>query len=257
MPEEGPNRPTVLVEPDDEAATTRAAEMVKSIICEAAARRGMCCIALAGGTTPHDLYQRLADTGTEREVPWSQVQIFFGDERDVPLDHVESNYNMVQRTLLDHVPVPPSQIHPMRGDADDIDAAAAEYEAIIRRTVPSDGGPLPRFDLILLGMGGDGHTASLFPRTPALAETERLVLANPVRVLGRTRITMTYPLINATRNILMLVTGEDKADAIASLLGPAPRPVEDLPAAGVGPTDGTWILVLDSGAARQWRQRAD
>lgn len=256
MPE-GPNQPTVLIECDAEAATARAAEMVQSVICEAAAGRGTCCMALAGGTTPHDLYQQLAHTGTDEQVPWSRVQIFFGDERDVPLDHVESNYNMAQRTLLDHVPVPPSQIHPMRGDADDIDAAAAEYEATLRRMVPSEDGNLPRFDLLLLGMGGDGHTASLFPRTPALAETERLVLANPVRVLGRKRITMTFPLINAARNVLMLVTGEDKADAIGSLLSPSPRPVEDLPAAGVKPTDGKWILILDAPAARQWRRSAE
>lgn len=237
----------VCIEPTAEQATDLVADLVKTIICDAVSRNRTCHVALAGGTTPHALYQRLARSGVGGEVPWDSCEVFFGDERDVSLDHIESNYFMAQRTLLDHLPIEPGRIHPMRGDTPDLSAAAAEYEDTIRRIVPAGGGPTPRFDLILLGMGGDGHTASLFPETEALSEARRLVVANPVPVLGRTRLTFTFPLINAARNIVLLVTGDDKIEAVAKLLSGQ----KTLPAAFVEPADGMLTMVFDSAAARR------
>ena len=239
----------VMVEPSAEKATWFAAELVKSIICESDEDDGVCRIALSGGTTPHGLYLMLAGAALSGEVPWRNVEVFFGDERDVPQDNVESNYRMAQRTLLDHVPIEPERIHPMPADAEDLAAAAASYEETIRKSLPADDSGLPRFDLILLGMGGDGHVASLFRGTEALAETEKLVTAYFVPVLGRKRMTFTYPLINAARNVILLVTGADKARVVATLLDD--KEARDcLPAAGVAPTNGILALVLDAAAAK-------
>ena len=240
----------VVVERTAEQATAAAANLFKTIVCEAVGHRGRAHVALAGGTTPHALYQNLAADATSGQVPWREVEVFFGDERDVPQDHVESNYRTVQRALLDHVPVDPARVHPMPADAEDIHAAAEQYAQTIRQAVPSDGGQVPRFDLILLGMGGDGHTASLFPNTDALKEHKHLVYAGFVPVLGRNRMTFTYPLINAARNVLFLVTGSDKAEAVLGVLGDSEEIRKQLPAAAVRPTGGCLIMVLDAAAAR-------
>ncbi len=240
----------IIVEDSAEQATAMASQLFKTIVCESIAESDCCHLALAGGTTPHALYQELATSSVSGEMPWGGVQVFFGDERDVPQDHVESNYRMVQRTLLDHIPVPPSHIHPMLADSPDISAAAAEYEQHIRQAVPSQPDGLPQFDLILLGMGGDGHTASLFPDTEALHETEKLVTAYFVPALGRNRMTFTFPLINAAKNVTLLVTGEDKANAVAVLLGDDPSAKENLPAAHIAPA-GLFMLVLDAAAAKR------
>ena len=239
----------VIVESTAEAATDSVVALLKTILCEAVDTRGGAHVALAGGTTPHKLYQRLGESGMAGDLPWSKVEVFFGDERDVPQDHVESNFRMVQRTLLDHVPINWAKVHPMRADAEDIDAAAKEYEQIIRQRVSAEDNEIPRFDLVLLGVGADGHVASLFPGTDAVGEREKLVGAHFVPVLGRKRMTLTLPLINAARNIVFLVTGQDKAEAIAILLGERQSP-QELPASLVAPDDGMLCFVLDSEAAR-------
>jgi len=239
----------VIVETTADAATGSVAGLVKSILCEAVDARGSAHAALSGGTTPHKLYQQLGELGMSGELPWSKVEIFFGDERDVPQDHVESNFCMVQRTLLDHVPINWAKVHPMRADAEDIDAAAKEYEQIIRQQVPAGDNDIPRFDLVLLGMGADGHVASLFPGTEVLGEREKLVTAHFVPVLGRKRMSVTFPLINAARNVVFLVTGQDKAEAIDILLGERQSP-QELPASHVAPDDGMLCFVLDGEAAR-------
>ena len=250
------NSPEVVLEYLPEDAITRAAGLFKVVVSEAVARRGACYLALAGGTTPHALYQTLADSGVSGEMPWPKTHVFFGDERDVPHDHVESNYRMAQRTLLDHLPIRPDQIHPMPADAEDLEAAAGQYEQTIRRIVPAGPDGIPRFDLVLLGMGGEGHTVSLFPCTPkALDEDKKLVLAHFVPVLGRRRMTFTLPLINSASSILMLVLGEDKADAVATILGDERGTRTHHPAARVAPRDGRFILVLDGAAARKSRFR--
>ncbi len=239
----------VCIEPTPDTAVSLAATLFKTIVCDAVDKRGVCHIALAGGTTPQPLYQALAASGMGNEVPWNQADVFFSDERNVPLDHVESNYRLAQRIMLDHLPIEPNHIYPIRGDADDLDAAAREYEETIRRIVHVEG-DLPRFDLILLGMGGDGHAASLFPGTKALDETQRLVVANYVPVLDRMRLTFTYPLINAARNVMMLVLGDDKVEAIGIYMSPDPAVRSKIPAGRVNPTDGLLTLVTDSAAYR-------
>ena len=246
--------PKVLVEDTPEEATAVAAELVKSIICESAHIRHACHIALSGGTTPRALYQHLTATCASGEVPWSEVEVFFGDERDVSHDDIASNYGMVQRTLLDHVPVPPFRVHPMGGDSPDLESAAAEYEKTICRAIGGQSGAIPQFDLILLGMGGDGHVASLYPETSAITESDRLVVSQFIPVLGRNRMTFTYPLINAARNVLLLITGEDKAEAVSRLLSDDPAARKKLPAAGIEPA-GTFMIILDAAAAKRAQQK--
>ena len=241
----------VVVESTAERATWFTTEIVKSVICEAVDLHGLCHVALAGGTTPHGLYLMLAGAAVTGDVPWRDVEVFFGDERDVSHDDIESNSRMVRETLLDHVPIDPQRVHPMPADAQDLDAAAGDYERTIRQIVPVGRDNIPRFDLILLGMGGEGHTASLFPETEILDETDRLVASYFVPVLGRQRMTFTFPLINAARNVLLLVTGADKADAVARLLGDDDEARRQLPAARIAPTDGKVILVLDEAAGKQ------
>jgi len=245
----------VYVEPSVEQATGLASKFFKEVVSEAGGRDGLCHLALAGGTTPHGLYLRLASDGCSGEVPWQNVEVFFGDERDVPQDHVASNYRMAQRTLLDHVPIELVHIHPMPADSEDIQGAAAEYEKAIRKAVPSDEQGIPRFDLILLGMGGDGHTAGIFPNTEAVGETEKLVVAYRVPVLGRDRMTVTFPLINAARNVILFVTGADKADAVAKLLDNDPQARAELPVSHVDPAKGNFKIILDAAAARATNQK--
>ena len=226
------------------------ADLVRVIIRESVNKNGSCRIALAGGTTPHALYRQLAREVVSCEVPWQDVDVFFSDERDVPHDHVASNFCMAQRALLDHVPVSPARVHPMPADGEDLDAAAERYEQLIRETVSAVSDGIPGFDLILLGMGGDGHTASLFPFTDALAETERLVVSHFVPVLGRRRMTFTFPIINAARNIVALVTGADKAQAIFTLMGDDEEARADLPFSMIRPISGKFILAMDHTASR-------
>jgi 6-phosphogluconolactonase len=250
------DRLKILVEPDVERALDTAANLVATIACESVAARGQVTIALSGGTTPQPLYELLTRQPRSDGIPWQEAQVFFGDERDVPADHPDSNYRMAQQTLLDRVPVRIEHVHPMPGDAADLERAAGQYaELIIDHVSPGPSG-LPAFDLVLLGMGGDGHVASLFPGTPALEEKLKLVTTHFVPVLGRKRMTFTIPLINAARNILFLVTGVDKADAVVKVLSDDPAVAAELPAGRVRPTDGTLFFLMDSGAARKTSHRA-
>ncbi|HUS47968.1 MAG TPA: 6-phosphogluconolactonase [Phycisphaerae bacterium] len=240
----------VIVKRTAEEAAGFVADLFKTIACEAAGERGVCRVALAGGTTPRGLYGVLARQAIGGDVPWNQVEIFFGDERDVPHDHVESNFGMAQRTLLDHLPIPVANVHPMPADSPDLEKAAAEYEQTIRKKVTAGSDGMPRFDLILLGMGGDGHVASLFPSSSGLQEGKKLVLACFVPVLSRRRMTFTFPLINAARYVILLVTGDDKAAVVARVLGGDAQARKGLPAAGVNPKKGVLFMVLDAAAAR-------
>jgi 6-phosphogluconolactonase len=237
----------MIVEPTPLDASTKAAEILKECITQAIDQHGQANVVLAGGTTPRSAYQRLAEQAAYDNVNWSQVSFFIGDERDVPQDDVESNYGTAQRTLMDHLPIDWSKVHPMRADAEDLDAAAAEYEQTVRQHVPAGPEGIPQFDLIMLGMGGDGHTASLFPDSSALDEWDKLITAVHVPVLGRHRMTMTFPLINAARNILMLITGDDKAKAVHDVFQ---QRDPSLPASRLEVKHGTIHVVLDEAAAR-------
>ena len=241
----------VVVEASAEQAVGVVAELFASMVCDCVDRAGSCYVALSGGTTPYALYKQLAAEAMSGKVPWQDVEVFFGDERDVPHDHVESNYGRIQRILLDQVPVRPDRVHPMPADAEDLPGAAGLYEQTIRRIVPAGEDGKPRFDLILLGMGGDGHVASLFPATEALEKVQELVTVCFVPVLGRHRMTFTFPLINSARQVILLVTGGDKAEAVAPLLGNDEELRRRLPAANVAPKEGKLYFVFDVAAGRQ------
>jgi 6-phosphogluconolactonase len=219
------------------------------------ASRGVFTIALSGGSTPRKLYEMLATPAISADAPWQDIRVFWGDERHVPPDHLESNYRMAREALLDHVPIPEENIHRIMAELPNADAVAAAYEDDIRRTfdlddaVPPPGQiALPRFDLILLGIGEDGHTASLFPHTPALSERKRLVVANPVAKLATTRITLTVPVLNNAERVWFVVTGGSKSKILRDVIEGPYRP-EDLPSQLINPTDGELLFLLDSTVA--------
>jgi len=179
---------------------------------EAIDQRGRFAVALAGGSTPKATYEALARDYAQR-LDWGRVHVFFGDERTVPPDHEDSNYRMAHEAFLSRLPV--GGVHRMRGESPPA-AAAAAYEEELRRFFGPD--EPARLDLILLGLGEDGHTASLFPETSALDVTDRWVVANPVLKLGTTRLTLTVPVINAAQAVIFLVAGEGKAEALREIL---------------------------------------
>lgn len=222
----------------------RAEDLVATAAHAAIAQRGRFVLALAGGSTPRLLYERLA----HREgVDWPRWNLYWGDERCVPPDHADSNFGMVTKTLLQPLAargVEPGAVARMQGEIDP-HAAAAAYDALLHTL---GAGVTPRFDLILLGMGSDGHTASLFPHTPALSERERLAAANPVEKLHTMRLTVTLPLINAARSVLFLVAGPDKATALADVLGDQ-RDADRWPSQAVQPHAGDVTWLVDTAAA--------
>ena len=227
-----------------------AAELVARIAAEATAD-GRFTIALSGGSTPRALYELLASPDQAGRVSWERWHVFWGDERLVPPDDPMSNYRMAKEALLGRVPIPAEQLHRIRGEADP-ELAASEYEELMRETF--DPG-VPAFDLILLGLGDDGHTASLFPGTEALNERRRLVAANRVPQLDTTRITFTLPLINAARHIVFIVAGGSKAAALRSVLEPA-RDGPPPPAASVMPERGDLCWIADSDAVASLHRTA-
>ncbi len=202
-------------------------------------------VALAGGQTPRDVYARLAAPPWRETIPWASLRFFQGDERPVGPDHPDSNWGMARRALLDRVAVRGEHLHRMIGEAADLDAAAAAYADILAEQLPASNG-VPVFDLVLLGIGTDGHTASLFPGTPALHETCRSVVANPVAALGTTRLTLTLPVLNAAASVWFLVSGASKAGIVRRLL--VDRDPE-LPASAVRPVTGRCLWLLDAAAA--------
>ena len=211
--------------------------------------RGRFTVALAGGTTPRPLYARLADpAAAHREaVPWGSLQVFFADERQVPPDHPESNMRMANEALLRHVPIPEEQVHRIRGENPDPERAAEEYEQILADHFRLEPRQAPRFDLVLLGLGADGHTASLFPGGAALAETLRLVVGVPASGAGFDRVTMTLPVLNGAAAVMFVVSGASKAPALRRVIGGDAA----LPAARVRPRAGTLIFLADRDAAAQ------
>jgi 6-phosphogluconolactonase len=214
---------------------------------EAVDERGACAVALAGGSTPRRLYRCLADAALARRIPWDRVRVYFGDERSVPWDHPDSNFRMARESLLDHVPIPPAQVHPMDARPAHLWQGVAAYARALGRHLPPDAAGYPRLDLVLLGMGPDGHTASLFPGTCALHD-DRPVAALYVPRLRTWRMTLTFPTLAAAHRIAFLVAGADKAEAVARVLGGAgDEPA--LPAARVAPRSGHLEWHLDAGAA--------
>ncbi|MCS7011787.1 MAG: 6-phosphogluconolactonase [Anaerolineales bacterium] len=244
LDEKGQHR-LVLV-PSPEALAAWGAREIVRLAQEAIAQRGLFHWVLSGGNTPQALYQRLAELPNE-SIPWSQVHVWWGDERNVPLTDEQSNYRMAWQVLLGRIPLPQANIHRIRTELG-AKEAASEYAAELQATVPAWASTLPRLDLILLGMGEDGHTASLFPYTSGLTERQQLVIANPVPQLQTTRITMTLPLINAAAHVMFLVSGASKAETLWKVLF-GPRMPLELPAQEVQPVSGTLTWLVDAPAA--------
>lgn len=206
---------------------------------DAIASHGQFIVALAGGSTPRDTYLRLGQEDLVSKVLWSRVQILWGDERCVPPQNVESNYRMARETLLDRVPVPAANVHRIHGE-DDPGTAAAAYEATLRA--------LPRIDLVLLGLGEDGHTASLFPGGTAVHEQTRWVVAARATAASMWRITLTPAVINAAAEVLFLVSGGAKANILRRVLE-GPRRPQELPAQAIAPSKGRLRWYVDAAAA--------
>lgn len=226
-----------------------AAEEVGRAASEAVTQRGRFTIALSGGSTPRNLYNLLA-TNARSSLPWEQMFFFWSDERHVPPTDPDSNYRMADEAMLAKIPVPAGNVFRVPAENPDAAAAAAIYEQTLRKLFSLPAEPMPRFDLILLGMGPDGHTASLFPETPALRENSRLVVANWVEKLKTSRLTFTLPVINAARCVAFLVSGADKAPALRAVLE-SDAPGEQYPAKLVRPVDGRLVWLVDRAAASQ------
>jgi 6-phosphogluconolactonase len=242
-------KPIVQVLPDAETLFHTAGDAFARAARDAVRDRGRFAVALSGGSTPRALYAALAtDADLRAAVPWTQCEFFWGDERHVPPDDVASNYRMAHEAMLGRVPVGPAQVHRIKGEYPDAGKAAAEYEVELRRAFRLGPDELPRFDLILLGLGPDGHTASLFPGTAALAETTRLVVANRVSQFDTDRITLTLPVLNNAARVIFLVEGSAKAAILRTVLDSPPGAVP-LPAQQVRLTDGTLMWLVDRAAA--------
>jgi 6-phosphogluconolactonase len=231
----------VVVLPDAPAVAVEAARRLAEIAAASVAERGRCVVALSGGSTPALFHRTLAALPWRERISWARLHVCWSDERCVPPDNPESNYGAAKRDLLAHVPLPAENIHRMAGEEEPAEAAR-EYEAELRRLFGGEA----RFDLVVLGLGLDGHVASLFPGALALEETERLVVAT-VSPAGQARLTLTLAAINAARNVLVLVTGAGKAGIVRAVLR------EDagraLPAQRVKPADGTLTWMMDREAA--------
>jgi 6-phosphogluconolactonase len=242
----------VVVLADLAAVAREAADRLAALARESIAAHEAFAVALSGGSTPRALFEVLASADYRDRVEWGRALVFWSDERCVPPDHLDSNYRLARQALLSKVAIAPGNAHRLRGEIDP-GQAALEYEQIIRRevTAPTTGG-VPTFDLILLGMGPDGHTASLFPGTAALREEARLVAANFVPRLNAHRLTFTPPLINAAANVMFMVAGSGKAETLRAVLEGEHQP-DGLPAQIVSPANGRLTWLVDRAAASQLR----
>lgn len=230
----------------DELARAAAQEFVK-LANEAVHAKGSLTVALSGGSTPREMHRKLAGEFASA-VPWNKIFFFWGDERHVPPDHSDSNYRMAWETLLSKVPVPPENIFRVHSEDPDARATAVAYEQTLSAAFGLQDRDLPRFDLILLGMGPDGHTASLFPGTAAVRDQSSLVVANWVPKFNTWRITFTLHVLNNAANVLFLVDGKEKAPALASVFDPT-SPPEQFPAKMVHPRNGNLIWMVGNDAA--------
>lgn len=234
--------------PDPATVAVATADRFVTAARKAIEANGIFRVALSGGSTPKQVYPLLLEPARRDAIDWSRVEFFWGDERAVPPDHPDSNFGVAYQTLIAHLPnVRPERIHRMPAEAPDIDAAALSYEGEIRLAFGARGNEPPAFDLIWLGMGPDGHTASLFPGTLALEEAERWVVGNWVPSQDAWRMTLTYPALNAGRRVMFVVTGADKAKALRAIRAGG----SGLPAEAVAGRRVEWII--DAAAAGEKR----
>ena len=239
--------PGVRVCRDAAAVARAAARQFVDWAWQSIAREGSFIVALSGGSTPREMYRLLATPEFRAQVDWPRVQLFWGDERAVPPDDPESNYGMARRELLLKVPIPPQNVHRMEAERPNIGRAAHDYEEVLRQVLDLDERGFPRFHLVLLGMGPDGHTASIFPGVRITRQTSRWVSTPMVAKLGAKRMTLTLPVLDAAMRVLFMITGAEKADVLQRVLdGNADPPY---PAQLVQPRDGTRYFLLDEAVA--------
>ena len=244
------NREIQIVE-NGEAVSRTAAELMVSMVVKRLKSKKSFAVALSGGSTPKNMFALLAnDAALRNRMPWDKVHFFWGDERHVPPDHTDSNYRMANEAMLSKVPVPPGNIHRIRAENPDAGKAAEEYEQELRRFFKLGTEQLPPFDCVFLGMGSDGHTASLFPGTKALHEGKRLVVSNWVDKFQSYRITLTTPVLNNADLVIFLVSGEEKAEPLRVVLEGQKQP-ELYPSQLIEPTHGKLLWLVDRAAAGQ------
>ncbi|MDZ7343527.1 MAG: 6-phosphogluconolactonase [candidate division KSB1 bacterium] len=227
-----------------EAAT----ELIAGIVGRAIEKNGRCTIALAGGNTPREVYQKLAADPLQRRIAWRNLHLFWGDERLVPPDHPDSNFGMARAAMLAQVPIPEANVHRIKGELSPAQAAR-EYATELRRVFQNQE---IRFDLVCLGIGEDGHTASLFPGTEAISEAIKPVAAVYVPQFDKWRVTLTLPVINRAREVVFMVAGKSKAQIVANILQ-VKQPETKWPASMVQPKDGVLHWLLDAEAAALMR----
>ncbi len=244
-------RPKVQRYANAEILSRGAAEKFTQCARDAIAHREKFTVVLSGGATPQQLYRLLASEPFRNDIDWSRVEFFWGDERTVPIDHPDSNFRLAYRAMIGKLPCAETQIHRYKVESEDRSEAAQDYQREIARYFEhsADGKP-PAFDLILLGLGPDGHTASLFPHTEAVGENKRWVVCNPVPQLKTDRFTLTAHILNCGRTVLFLVAGEDKAEALHAVLD-GPTDTGRFPAQLIHPSAGQLIWLVDEAAASQ------
>lgn len=238
----------VRVLPDGEAIAKRCAQRFVEIAIAAVRERGSFHVALAGGSTPKILYSLLVeDPALRSQVPWDKMHVFFGDERHVAPDDPQSNFCMARETMFAKSPLKPEQVSRIKGEFPAAEDAAKEYDQALRTYFKLSEGQFPRFDLVLLGMGSEGHTLSIFPGTKALRENRRIAVHNWVGKVLMDRITLTAPAVNNAANIIFMVTGADKAPALTAVLERFYEP-DQLPAQLIQPLNGTLLWLVDDAA---------
>lgn len=241
------SRSNIIVADDAQALYVRSAEEITHFAGEAICTHGEFTLCLSGGSTPAATYELLA-TRFQLSVDWKEVQFFWGDERCVPPDDPASNYGMANRTMLSRLALRPDQVHRIRGEEPPEQAARA-YEEDLRKRFGLMEGEFPQFSLVLLGLGENSHTASLFPGSPAIHETERMAVAVEVDAPERHRVSLTAPVFNSAARVMFMAAGENKAQAVRNILQ-GPRDPEKFPAQLIAPSNGELVWLLDKAAAR-------
>ncbi len=238
--------PDVRILTNIDAIAKRAAQDFVQSATQAVSEKGSFTVALSGGSTPKALYSLLAsDAALRSQLPWDKMYLYFGDERSVGPDHPDSNFRMATETMFSRVPLKPEQVFRIKGEYKDTEKAAQEYEQALRASFKIGEGQFPPFDLVFLGIGNEGHTASLFPGTKALHETKRIVVRNWVGKLYTNRITLTAPTINNAARVIFMVTGADKALAMKGILE-GPYEPDQLPAQMIQPPNGKLLWLVDT-----------
>jgi len=238
--------PDVRILINIDAIAKRAAQDFLQSATQAVSEKGSFTVALSGGSTPKALNSLLAtDAALRSQLPWDKMYMYFGDERSVGPDHADSNFRMATETMLSKVPIKPEQVFRIQGEYKDTEKAAQEYEQVLRTSFKIADGQFPRFDLVFLGIGNEGHTASLFPGTKALHETKRLAARNWVGKLYTNRITLTAPVINSAARVVFMATGADKTLALKGILE-GPHEPDQLPAQLIQPPNGKLVWLVDT-----------